>query len=303
MTDGNAAAGGRALVRLLRALARPAARVEIAEQAAEPDAIVRVLNGSGPTPDVLHRASHLVWNRAVVSGLVARGAACNQWQITDAGHACISAHDRGRARPPQGPVAAAAAQPLAGDCASGAKPHRLPCENPAESPLAWLARRKNSKGATMIGEDQFLAGERLRFEFEQAQLMPRMTVDWQRAAQGGSRRPYGAGGCGLELSERAEAARQRVNRALAAVGPELASVLVDVCCHLKGLEQLEKESGWPQRSGKIILRVALSALARHYGIAPASDRVGKGPARVRQWGVEGYRPSVQEDGADGSSVA
>lgn len=302
MTDGNAGAGGRALVRLLRALARPEARVEIAEQAAESDAAVMVLNGSGPTPDVLHRARCLVWNRAVASGLVAQGAACNRWQITDAGHAYISAHDGGRARSPQGPVAAAAAQPNAGDCASGVKPHRVPCENPAESPLAWLARRKDSTGATMIGEDQFLAGERLRFEFEQAQLMPRMTVDWHRAAQGGSRRPHGAG-CGLEHSERAEAARQRVNRALVAVGPELASVLVDVCCHLKGLEQLEKESGWPQRSGKIILRVALSALARHYGIAPGSEQVSKGPARVRQWGVEGYRPSVQEDGADGSSVA
>ncbi len=302
MTDGIARSGGRALVRLLRALARPAACVELAGPAGELDAVALVLNGSGPTPDVLYRAPSLVWNRAVAAGLVSQGAACGTWQITDAGRAHLSAHDRDRIRSSRGPVAESRSQPNACDCPGGRKPQGALAVNPAESPLAWLARRKDQTGATMISEDQFVAGERLRFEFEQAQLMPRMTVDWQRAAQGGSRRPYAAGS-GLELTERADAARQRVNRALSAVGPELANVLIDVCCYLKGLEQLEKESGWPQRSGKIVLRVALSALARHYGIGAGRDRVSEGPARVRHWGVEGYRPSGLEDDADSGSVA
>lgn len=302
MTEGNSRSGGRALVRLLRALARPAACVELAAPAGDPDAAVLVLNGSGPTPDVLYRASNLVWDRAVAAGLVTQGAACRTWQITDAGRAHLSAHDRDRVRSSHEPVAENRSRPKASDGSGGPNLQRALAVNPAESPLAWLARRKDQTGATMISEDQFVAGERLRFEFEQAQLMPRMTVDWQRAAQGGSRRPYAAAG-GLELTERADAARQRVNRALSAVGPELANVLVDVCCHLKGLEQLEKESGWPQRSGKIVLRVALSALARHYGIGAGRDRVSEGPARVRHWGVEGYRPSGHEDEADGGSVA
>ena len=75
----------------------------------------------------------------------------------------------------------------------------------------------------------------------------------------------------LHLTENVLAARQRVVRALASVGPELSGVLVDVCCHLKGLEEAEKTEGWPQRSGKVILQIALTRLARHYGLVSDSQ--------------------------------
>jgi hypothetical protein len=84
---------------------------------------------------------------------------------------------------------------------------------------------------------------------------------------------------------------------VSAVGPDLAGVLIDVCCQ-KGLEASEKASGWPQRSGKVILRIALGQLARHYGIAGAradAEYLNDRPVRIRHWGTGDYRPQIAPD--------
>lgn len=148
--------------------------------------------------------------------------------------------------------------------------------NDSESPLAWLARRKGRDGRAMIEPMQFVAGERLRADFTRAQLTPRVTSSWTTPT-GGRARGNGAG----EMTDLIVASRQRVRLALEACGPEFGGVLLDVCCFLRGLEDLEHERGWPSRSAKVVLQLALSRLARHYGLERPSS--SSQSARLRTW--------------------
>jgi hypothetical protein len=146
----------------------------------------------------------------------------------------------------------------------------------AESPLIWLARRKGRDGRALIEPIQLMAGERLRSEFTRAQLMPRITANWSAAVADGARGASAAG-----FTEAVLSARQRVNRALDAVGPEFSGLLLDVCCFLKGLADVEGERGWPARSGKVVLQLGLDRLARHYGLDVAAH--GKARSKVQVW--------------------
>lgn len=159
--------------------------------------------------------------------------------------------------------------------------------NPAESPLAWLHRRRGRDGHPLIDDAAFAAGERLRADLTRAGTLPSMTSDWTRPYCDASLAP----GERLNPSDAAIAARQRVQAALKAAGPEFAGLLVDLCGFLKPLGQIESERGWPVRSGKVMAVAALGGLARHYGIAS----VARGPRRmddVLHWGAPGYRPTI-----------
>jgi hypothetical protein len=170
------------------------------------------------------------------------------------------------------------------------EPHGPVRRNEAESPLAWLARRKDRAGRPMLDPASFAAGERFRNDFTLAGLQPRITSDWSTPVSGAA-----LGERGMHISDLMVAARQRLDAALDALGPELGSLILDVCGFLKGLEIVEAEHGWPARSAKVVLGIALARLAGHYGLATEA----RGPARARRllhWGSEDYRPKISADG-------
>ena len=172
-----------------------------------------------------------------------------------------------------------------------------PVINADESPLSWLARRKDKDGRPLISHAEFDAGERLRADFYFSQMMPRVTGNWSGVTIDKNAR-RGAPGFGVDIADNIIAARERVRLALRAAGPELSGILIDVCCYLKGLESLEKASGWPQRCGKIVLQIALARLARHYGLVRDGDgggHAGSRAVRVNGWGAENYKPRVEPD--------
>lgn len=157
--------------------------------------------------------------------------------------------------------------------------------NLAESPLAQLTRRKNRSGKPFLSNNEFLAGERLRADYTRGQIMPRLGANWEASVASSPRN--GNDGIG-NLTDAALSARMRVNKALEAVGPELAGPLIDICCFLKGIEQVEAERGWPARSAKLLLKTALAALSRHYEPAAAPRR-----KNILHWGTQDYKPSLQ----------
>jgi hypothetical protein len=166
-----------------------------------------------------------------------------------------------------------------------------PAFNRTENPLAWLRSRRDARGCPLIGDEQFMAGEKLRADYERARMERRITSSWELPIDAGS------GGSSMSdnriaaLTDTALAARQNLNRALAAVGPELAGILVEVCCLSAGIEQAERLLDLPPRSGKAVLSLALTGLARHYGLLRRKDSDG-GRAAGLHWAVEDYRPAI-----------
>lgn len=137
------------------------------------------------------------------------------------------------------------------------RPSALVDVNLADSPLAWLRRRR------LISVRQYDAGERLRADHELAQLPIRMTMRWDGQAPSRTRR---AAPEALTPTEAQVAARRRVADALAAVGPGLGCILRAVVCEGQGLVDAERALRWPTRSGKLVLGLALDRLADFHRI-------------------------------------
>ncbi len=164
--------------------------------------------------------------------------------------------------------------------------------NLRENPLMWLARRKDAQGRPYLEPHHVAAGEKLRQDFEAACMQPNITANWNAALvasdrarlKSGPRDPY-------PFTDLVLAARERVNRALETIGPELADVVLAVCCLGHGIEAAERTLSWPRRSARLVLRIALERLATHYGIAPARNESPPRWQRALSWHAPGGRPS------------
>ena len=131
----------------------------------------------------------------------------------------------------------------------------------SESPLLGLARRRDRDGKPFLSDELVTAGERMREDFELAQMGARVGQNWNGFLTAGI---TGASPSGNATGTGPSAARQRVEKALTSLGAGLGDVVLRCCCHLEGLESAERRMGWSARSGKIVLRIALQRLSHHY---------------------------------------
>jgi hypothetical protein len=220
---------------------------------------------------------------AVVDRAVAHAFALKEWiacfrngkltayEITSVGRAALKrllAKDKASGRPRQGGFAEAPA-PFADQhrswetrevASDTGRPRERVRYNVNESPLTALARRREKDGRPFLSAEQVEAGERLREDFELAQMGPRVAQNWERFLVPGASSIRPSSG----PADGSQAARDRLAEALGELGPGLGDIVMRVCCFLEGLEAAEKRMGWSARSGKIVLRIALERLRQHY---------------------------------------
>lgn len=127
--------------------------------------------------------------------------------------------------------------------------------NLCESPLTWLHARGH------LTDREYDAGERLRADWEMAQLSPNISMRWDPVTIRGSRHDRD-----LNPTERQIAAKGRFDAALAMAGKGLGDILWRVVCAGESLPVAEKSLEWPVRSGKLVLKLALDRVAEFYRI-------------------------------------
>jgi hypothetical protein len=133
--------------------------------------------------------------------------------------------------------------------------------NLGESPIAWLARRRDPSGRPWLTPAEVAAGERLRHDGELAASGPSLTMRWDALPRSG-----GGSAARIEPGDRAISAAGRVEAALEAVSPRVRAFVVHVCLRSSSLQLAERELGLRRRQGKTLLKQGLQALVEHYGI-------------------------------------
>ena len=126
-----------------------------------------------------------------------------------------------------------------------------------EAPLKILARRRDGQGDAFLSRDLVQAGLRLSEDFilSAAGSYVQDNINDISAILGFTAKSNMTGDA---------AAWGRFIAALRELGPGLAEIAVRSCCLNEGLERSEAALGWSAQSGKVVLRIALVRLKRHY---------------------------------------
>ncbi len=243
--------------RVLRRLCEPGTVLAVAAEMDKAVVVRETENGETVRRAVVERG---VAEAMALNGWIAceRPARISRYRITGAGRTMLNrllAEAENRA---VGFAEAQAGFSGPAGTTSGSRDNRRRGQ-PLDTPLALLARRRDSSGKKFLSEDLVHAGERLREDYETARFGARRAETWdQFLSRAEAQAPRG------EEHRASRAARARVVGALRDLGPGLGDVVLGCCCHLEGLESAERRLGWSARSGKVVLRIALQRLKRYY---------------------------------------
>ncbi len=157
-------------------------------------------------------------------------------------------------------------------------------------PLSNLAPAVAQLGRTRKDAPAFLAPHhieaaiRFRLLFDRAQLRQRTTMHYGPRSDGG-----GVNGGMADISDMAADARRQINAIHKQLPRDCAGVLFDACGCEMGLQDIEAARNWPRRSGKLVLRIALEALAQILHL----QTVAEGPERSesRAWRGDKAKPA------------
>ena len=127
-----------------------------------------------------------------------------------------------------------------------------------ESSLEVLARRRDRYGNPFLSTKLVEAGKLLREDYEMNSLSI-CSVDKACNKGANGHVPHK-----IKSDFIFHDPGERLEKALEFLGPVLADVAVQCCCHFKGMEEIERDFGWSARSGKIVLRIALTQLLAFY---------------------------------------
>ncbi len=272
---------------LLSALARPGAVLVASGNSEDPVAIVISSRGEADASSAAFASEDV--EAASSQGWIEPASEGWGWKITRAGAAVVRAARASRIAVRAAvsePCSEALAKPSTRSSAERSRGSRQESAREtareAGGSLAWLHSRRDKDGQPLISVEQLAAGERLAGDLWRARMTPRVTSVWTGVpGDAGSRRA--APGAGVDIADGVIAAKVRVERALKAVGPEFAGPLIDVCGHMRGLDDIERINGLPMRSGKMLLRTALTRLARHYGLLPPEHGEAEIARRIAGW--------------------
>ncbi|MCV6824407.1 MULTISPECIES: DUF6456 domain-containing protein [Halocynthiibacter] len=245
--------------RILKRLCELGSRLLVGEEMEQAVVLRDLPSGQSTRTAILHRSVAEVmalndWINCVKSGKV------TLYEITPQGRAFLKC---GGVSPMTTPVGFAESQAAFSPAPSSrAIEVNLRKTNLAETPLTMLSRRRDPDGNPLLTDEMIAAGERIREDFELAQLGYQCDDIWENYIYEGA---YANDNPIIPFANsKHKEAHERARDALRELGQDLGDVVLRCVCKLEGLEAAEKEMGWCARSGKVILRIALSRLAAYY---------------------------------------